>query len=77
MRMSGASRPKCAVASSASASISASAARDVGAAERLDAGLQEFAGLVAAIAEDRAEIAEIRALAGRGRGEIVARRRGW
>ena len=47
----------------------------VGAAERLDAGLQEFGRRAAAVAEDRAEIAEARRLAGGGRGEVVARHR--
>ena len=43
-------------AASASFSTSASAAIAVGAAERFDAGLQELARLVGALAEDRAEI---------------------
>ena len=49
--------------------------RDVGAAEGLDAGLQELGRLVVAVAKHRAEIAESRRLAGRRRGQIVARDR--
>ena len=48
---------------------------DVAAPERLDAGLQEFGRRLAAMAEHRAEIAEAGRLAGRRRGEIVARHR--
>ncbi len=48
--------------------------RGVAAAEGFDAGLQEFARAFA-MAKDRAEIAEALRLAGRGRGEIVARDR--
>ncbi len=49
--------------------------RGVGAAERLDAGLQEFIGAVVALAEDRAEIAEAGRAAGVRRSQIVARNR--
>ena len=45
------------------------------AAEGFDAGLQELARLVLAVAEDRTEIAEARRLAGPRRGQIVARDR--
>ena len=47
----------------------------VGAAERFDAGLQKFGRRIAAVTEDRAEIAKARGLSGGGRGEIVARHR--
>src|SRR5262249_14203236 len=40
-----------------------------------DAGLQEFAAALVAMAEDRAEIAKASRFAGGGRGEIVARDR--
>ena len=49
--------------------------RLVGTAEGFDAGLQEFGGAVAAVTENRAEIAEAGGFAGRRRGEIVARHR--
>ena len=75
MRMSGALRPKWAVASRPSDSVSASASGLVGTAEGFDAALQEFTGQAAAVAENRAEIAiALRATGGRG-GEIVARHR--
>ena len=44
-------------------------------AERFDAGLQEFAGPAAAIAEHRAEIAEAGRLTGAAGGEIIPRHR--
>ena len=47
----------------------------VGAAERLHARLQEFAGAVVALAEHRAEIAEAGRPAGFRRSQIVARHR--
>src|SRR3954454_10420837 len=47
----------------------------IGAPEGLDPGLQEFAGPIAAMTEDRAEIAEALRLAGRGRGKVVTRDR--
>jgi len=46
--------------------------RRVGAAEGFDAGLQEFARPVVAVAKDRSEIAEALRRPGRGRGEIIA-----
>ena len=49
--------------------------RDVAPAERFDAGLEEFAFAVGAMAEHLAEIAEAFRLAGGGRREIVARHR--
>ena len=49
--------------------------RLVGAPEQLDAGLQELARLLAALAEHRAEIAEARRAPGRGRRDVVARHR--
>jgi hypothetical protein len=49
--------------------------RSVGAAERLDADLEEFRRAVLALAEHRAEVAEFCGLAGGRRGEVVARDR--
>ena len=49
--------------------------RDIGASERFDAGLQDFARAVAAVAEHRTEIREALRAAGFRRGEIVLRDR--
>src|SRR3954452_12274830 len=43
----------------------------IGAPEGFDPGLQEFAGPIAAMTEDRAQIAEALRLAGCGRGQVV------
>ena len=49
--------------------------RGVGAAERFDAGLQDLARAFVAMAEHRSEIAIALRLAGRRRGQVVARHR--